>query len=79
MRWACTAREVGRPVAFRLLPDGDAAAPGEFVSTTDPSGLVLAEDLHSLRPATPAEVLTAAREAKLAELVAVRDAAIVSP
>lgn len=79
MRWACTPRGVGRAVGFRLLPEGADPEIGEFVSTSDPRDLVLADDQTSLRTPTQGEILTIAREEKLAELVEARDAAIVSP
>ena len=79
MRWAITPRGIGQPVAWRAIPEGAELAPGEFESTTDPDGKVLADDGASLRSPTSAELLQRARDQKLAELVEIRDAAILSP
>ena len=68
MRWAITPRGAGHPVGFRAInSDGELQA-GEFASTTDPAGLVLAQDGTSLRAATNLEQLTAAKRAKVLEL-----------
>lgn len=62
-----------------MLPEGESAGQGEFETTQDPSGLVLANDLQSLRQPTAGEQLEQLRVVKLAELVTARDAAIVAP
>ena len=79
MVWAIRPLAVGRPVPYRETTDDAVAGPGEVIVTADPFGQVLAEDRQSLRAPTPAEILRDAREAKLAELVEARDAAIVAP
>ena len=58
---------------------GESAAAGEFESSVDPAGRVLAADRQSLRAPTQAEQLAQLRALKLDELVRARDVAIVSP
>ena len=76
MRWAITPRGIGQPVSFRAInSDGELQA-GEFASTTDPQGKVLANDGTSLRDPTTGELLAEAKAAKLEALKERRNAAI---
>lgn len=65
MRWAITPRGVGNAVGFRAIISDDDLKPGEFASTTDPAGMVLANDGTSLRAPTNSELLARAKEARL--------------
>ena len=76
MRWAITPGAAGAPVGFRGIRTDADLQPGEFASSADPAGLVLAADGNSLRPPTQAEVLAVARLARLEYLKDRRNAAI---
>lgn len=60
-RWAISPRGVGQPVGFRAIVVDGELRPGEFSSTTDPAGKVLAADGASLRDPTNAELLARAK------------------
>lgn len=77
--WAITPRGVGAAPAYRAIEEGTPLAPDEFATTQDPVGMVLADDGVSLRAPTNAEMLGAAKAARLEVLVRARDAAIISP
>lgn len=64
MRWAVRPRGVGQPVGFRGIRDDSELQPGEFASSTDPAGLVLAADGASLRAPTNAEQLQPLKRAR---------------
>lgn len=76
MRWAITPRGAGNPVGFRVINSDDDLMPGEFASTADPAGLVLAADGNSLRAPSAAEVLAAARLARWEYIKGRRQAAL---
>ena len=57
MRWAITPNGAGNPVGYRGIKNDSDLLPGEFASTTDPTGKVLADDGTSLRDPTTAERL----------------------
>lgn len=76
MRWAITPRGIGQPVSFRAINSDEELQAGEFASTTDPAGLVLAQDGASLRVPTGAEVLMAAKAERLNYLRERRNQAI---
>jgi hypothetical protein len=64
MRWAVSPRGAGQPVGFRGIRDDSELQPGEFASSTDPAGLVLAADAASLRTPTSAELLVPLKRAR---------------
>lgn len=76
MRWAIQPAGVGQPVGYRDIRDDADLQPGEFASTTDPSGMVLASDGTSLRAPTNGELLAWAKEARLEYLKNRRNEAI---
>lgn len=76
MRWAISPRGVAQPVGYRAIAADAQLRPGEFSSTTDPAGLVLAEDGASLRAPSAAELLADAKAARLEYLKGRRNAAI---
>lgn len=76
MRWAITPRGAGKPVGFRVINTDDDLVSGEFASTTDPVGKVLADDSTSLRAPTAGEVLAAARLARWEYIKTRRQAAL---
>lgn len=76
MRWAITPNGIGKPVGFRSIKTDAELKAGEFASTTDPQGKLLANDGASLRTPTDAELLAAAKAARLDGLKDRRNAAI---
>jgi hypothetical protein len=76
MRWAIAPRGAGNPVGFRAINTDADLQPGEFASTTDPAGKVLAADGGSLRQPTIAELLDSAKAERLEHLKSRRNAAI---
>ncbi len=78
MRWAITPGAIGAPVGFRGIRDDSELQPGEFASTTDPTGLVLANDGASLRLPTNAERLSPIKLQRQAYINTRRDATIAS-
>lgn len=76
MRWAITPQGRGKLVAFRSITSDADLKPGEFASSVDPTGMVLAEDGTSLRSPTTAERLRPIKDARQAYINARRDAVI---
>lgn len=76
MRWAITPGAIGAPVGFRGIRDDSELQPGEFATSTDPAGKVLAADGASLRVPSSAEQLTAVKIARLDYLRERRNRAI---